>query len=150
MKIYENLAALEAMLGLVIGSSDWLTIDQRRIDDFAAVTGDTQWIHVDPQRAARGRFGATVAHGFLTLGLLPYFGQSAFGISGISSTVNYGVNRVRFPAPVPVGSRLRAHFKLVSLHYIDGGAQEVSEVTVERESQRKPVCVAEAVSRHYI
>jgi acyl dehydratase len=149
MKTYEKLADLEALVGSTLGISDWLLIDQARIDQFAAVTGDDQWIHVDPARAAGGMFGTTVAHGFLTLSLLPFFGRSSHRVNGVRMSVNYGLNRVRFPAPVPVGSRLRAHFKLMSFEPLDGGVQLVNEVTIEREGQTKPVCVAESVGRHY-
>ncbi len=97
MKTYQNIAELEALVGSAIGTSDWVSIDQARIDQFAAVTGDDQWIHVDPVRAAAGMFGTTVAHGFLTLSLLPIFGRSSFKVSGVRMTVNYGLNRVRFP-----------------------------------------------------
>jgi acyl dehydratase len=149
MKTYENLADLKALVGSTFGTSDWLLVDQARIDQFAAVTGDDQWIHVDPVRAANGMFGTTVAHGFLTLSLLPFFVRSAYKVNGVRMSVNYGLNRVRFPAPVPVGSRLRAHYKLISFEPLEGGVQMVSEVTIEREGQSKPVCVAEAVGRHY-
>lgn len=149
VKTYRNLAELKAQVGAPIGTSDWLKIDQQRIDDFAAVTGDDQWIHVDPQRAASGMFGSTVAHGFLTLSLLPYFIRSSHKVEGARMSVNYGLNRVRFPSPVPVNSRLRAHFKLLSFEPIDGGVQIITEVTVEREGQPKPVCVAESVGRLY-
>jgi acyl dehydratase len=150
MKTYQKLTDLEALVGSPLGSSDWLQIDQARIDQFAAVTGDDQWIHVDPVRAAAGMFGTTVAHGFLTLSLLPFFGRSSFKVAGVRMTVNYGLNRVRFPAPVPVGSRLRANYKLLSFDRIEGGVQVVTEVTVEREGHPKPVCVAESVARHYL
>jgi len=149
VKNYQNLAELEALVGSPIGTSDWVTIDQTRIDKFADVTGDDQWIHVDPKRAAAGMFGSTVAHGFLTLSLLPYFIRSSHKVDGARMSVNYGLNRVRFPAPVPVNSRLRAHFKLISFEPIEGGVQVVTEVTVEREGQAKPVCVAESVGRLY-
>jgi acyl dehydratase len=149
MKTYQNLAELKALVGTEIGTSDWLTIDQNRIDRFAAVTGDDQWIHVDPMRAAAGMFGSTVAHGFLTLSLLPFFIRSSHKVDGARMSVNYGLNRVRFPSPVPVNSRLRARFKLLSFEPIEGGVQTVTEVTVEREGQAKPVCVAESVGRLY-
>ena len=149
MKNYQNLAELKALVGSPIGTSDWLTLDQTRIDKFADVTGDDQWIHVDPKRAVAGKFGSTVAHGFLTLSLLPYFIRSSHKVDGARMSVNYGLNRVRFPAPVPVNSRLRAHFKLLSFELIEGGVQIVTEVTVEREGQAKPVCVAESVGRLY-
>jgi acyl dehydratase len=149
VKTYQNLAELKALVGSEIGLSDWISVDQTRIDQFAAVTGDDQWIHVDPKRAASGMFGSTVAHGFLTLSLLPFFIRSSHKVLGPRMSVNYGLNRVRFPAPVPVNSRLRAHFKLLSYEDIEGGVQLITEVTVEREGQSKPVCVAESVGRLY-
>lgn len=150
MKTYPQLSDLQSLIGSVIGTSDWLKIDQARIDQFAAVTGDDQWIHVDAARAAKGMFGSTVAHGFLTLSLLPFLSRSSYSVSGIRMTVNYGLNRVRFPAPVPVNSRLRAHHKLLSFEPVEGGVQVVSEVSIEREGSPKPVCVAESVARHYL
>jgi acyl dehydratase len=150
MKTYSQLSELQALVGQTIGISDWLLIDQARIDQFAAVTGDDQWIHVDPKRAAAGMFGTTVAHGYLTLSLLPLFGRSAFSIGGIRMSVNYGLNRVRFPAPVAVGSRLRAHFTLRSFDPVEGGVQLVTEASIEREAHPKPACVADLVIRHYL
>jgi len=150
MNTYQNLSELQTLTGSILGTSDWFAIDQARIDQFAAVTGDDQWIHVDPARAAAGPFGATVAHGHLTLSLLPVMVRTAFKIAGVRMSVNYGLNRVRFPAPVPVGSRLRGHFKLLTFEPIPGGAQIVVEVTSEREGHSKPVCVAESVARHYV
>jgi acyl dehydratase len=150
MKSFETLAELEALVGQALGHSDWITVDQSRIDRFADATGDHQWIHVDPQRAAAGPFGTTVAHGFLTLSLLPEMAASAFQITGSRMGVNYGLNRVRFPSPVPSGSKLRGHFKLLSFEPIDGGAQLVMEVTMEREGSAKPVCVAESVVRRFV
>jgi acyl dehydratase len=150
MNTYQKLAELEALTGSVLGTSDWLAVDQARIDRFAAVTGDDQWIHMDPVRAAAGPFGTTVAHGHLTLSLLPVMVRTAFKVADVQMTVNYGLNRVRFPAPVPVGSRLRGHFKLMTFETIAGGAQVVVEVTIEREGHSKPVCVAESVARHFV
>jgi acyl dehydratase len=149
MNTYPKLSDLQALVGSTLGSSDWQPIDQARIDQFAAVTGDDQWIHVDPVRAAAGPFGTTVAHGHLTLSLVPVMVRTAFKITDVRMSVNYGLNRVRFPAPVPVGSRLRGHFKLISFEPIAGGAQIVVEVTSEREGHSKPVCVAESVARHF-
>jgi acyl dehydratase len=149
VKTYQDVAELKSLVGYPIGVSDWVTIGQRRIDQFAAVTGDDQWIHVDPVRAAAGMFGTTVAHGFLTLSLLPLFIRSSHKINGARMSVNYGLNRVRFPAPVPVNSRLRAHFKLLAFEPIEGGVQLITEVSVEREGLSKPVCVAESVGRLY-
>jgi acyl dehydratase len=150
MKTYQQLSDLEPLIGTLIGSSDWLQIDQARIDQFAVVTGDDQWIHVDPVRAAQGMFGTTVAHGFLTLSLLPVLSRSSYKVGGIRMTVNYGLNRVRFPAPVPVNSRLRAHHKLLSYEPIERGVQVVAEVSIEREGAPKPVCIAESIARHYL
>jgi acyl dehydratase len=149
MNTYPKLAELQALVGSNLGTSGWQDIDQTRIDQFAAVTGDDQWIHVDPVRAAAGPFGTTVAHGHLTLSLVPVMVRTAFKIGDVRMSVNYGLNRVRFPAPVPVGSRLRGHFKLMSFEPIPGGAQLIVEVTIERESHSKPVCVAESVARHF-
>lgn len=150
MNTYQKLSELQALIGSTLGRSDWICVDQARIDQFAAVTGDDQWIHIDPKRAATGPFGATVAHGHLTLSLVPVMVRSAFRVGDVRMTVNYGLNRVRFPAPVPVGSRLRGHFKLMSFEALDGGAQIVVEITTEREGHSKPVCVAESVARHFV
>jgi acyl dehydratase len=149
MKTFARLEDLRTMVGQPLGTSEWIAIDQRRIDLFAEATGDHQWIHVDPVRAASGPFGAPIAHGFLTLSLLPEFFASAFEVADTRMGVNYGLNRVRFTAPVPVDSRLRAHFKLLAYEPLDGGAQMTTEVTVEREGVPKPVCVAESLVRRY-
>jgi acyl dehydratase len=138
-----------ALVGHELGASDWVTVDQGRIDLFAQATGDHQWIHVDVERAKAGPFGAPVAHGFLTLSLLPEMAASAFDVDDVRMGVNYGLNRVRFPAPVPAGGRLRGRFKLLSYEPIEGGAQLVVEVTMELEGSAKPACVAESVSRRY-
>jgi acyl dehydratase len=149
MRRFATLAELQALVGQDIGESDWITVDQQRIDLFAEATGDHQWIHVDPARAAAGPFGTTVAHGFLTLSLLPEMAASAFAIDESQMGLNYGLNRVRFPAPVPVDSRLRGRFKLLAYEAIAGGAQMVIEVTMEREGAPKPVCVAESIVRRF-
>jgi acyl dehydratase len=150
MKEYAHLAELQALVGRDIGSSDWLAMDQDRIDAFAHATGDHQWIHTDPARAAGGPFGATVAHGFLTLSLLPLLFETGFAIADVRMGVNYGLNRVRFTAPVRVGSRLRGHFKLLGYEPLEGGAQLTVEATIELEGSPKPACVAETVSRRYV
>jgi acyl dehydratase len=150
MKSFEHLTDLQALVGQEVGVSDWISVDQKRIDQFADATGDHQWIHIDPVRAAAGPFGTTVAHGFLTLSLLPEMGASAFQVRDTRMGVNYGLNRVRFPAPVPSGSRLRGRFKLLSYEPIEGGAQLTVEVTMEREGSPKPVCVAESVARRFV
>lgn len=147
---HAHLADLQALVGQCVGTSPWVLVDQARIDAFARCTGDLQWIHVDPQRAAAGPFGTTIAHGFLTLSLLPEFMAGAMHIADVRMGVNYGLNRVRFPAPVPVDSRLRGHLVLRGYKPLDGGAEIVLEVTVEREGQAKPVCVAESVTRRYV
>ena len=149
MRSFEHLADLQALVGQEIGVSDWIVIDQPRIDRFAEATGDHQWIHTDPVRAAAGPFGTTVAHGFLTLSLLPEMSASAFELRDTRMGVNYGLNRVRFPAPVPSGSRVRARFRLLGYEPLDGGAQLTTEVTMEREGAAKPVCVAESVARRF-
>ncbi|WP_449433453.1 MaoC family dehydratase [Pseudomonas putida] len=148
MKSYESVAALEALVGEVVGSSDWVLIDQNRINTFAEATGDQQWIHVDPERAAKGPFGKPIAHGFLTLSLLPTFMTNAFEVRNVKMGVNYGMNKVRFVQPVPVDSRLRGHFKLESWEPLDGnGAQVTYEMTVEIEGVAKPACVAQTILR---
>ena len=150
MRTFGSLEELAACLGQEVGTSDWITITQPQIDAFAEATGDRQWIHVDPVRAAAGPFGTTIAHGFLTLSLLPQMADSAIALGGVRMGVNYGLNKVRFPAPVPVGSRLRGRFRLTAFEPIEGGAQITMEVTMEREGSAKPVCVAESLSRRYV
>ncbi len=150
MKRFARLEDLTALVGQALASSDWIAIEQPRVDAFAEATDDRQWIHIDPARAAAGPFGAPIAHGFLTLSLMPALLASAFAIDDVRMGINYGVNRVRFPAPVPVGSRVRAHLKLLAFEPLPGGAQLTLEATVEREGSAKPVCVAELVTRQHI
>ena len=150
MRIFERLDDLRGMVGQVLGTSDWVLVDQERIDLFARATGDHQWIHVDAPRAADGPFGTTIAHGFLTLSLLPLLSESCFSIGDTRMGVNYGLNRVRFTSPVPVGSHVRARMKLLAFEPIEGGAQLVIEVTFERQGSDKPVCVAESITRRYV
>jgi acyl dehydratase len=145
-----HLGSLAARVGQEIAVSDWITVDQTMIDKFADATGDHQWIHVDAERAAEGPFGKTIAHGFLTLSLLPLMAASALQIDDVRMGINYGLNRVRFPAPVPVGSRLRGHFKLLAYEPIAGGAQITMEVTMQRDGGDKPVCVAESLARRFV
>ncbi|HBD39276.1 MAG TPA: dehydratase [Cupriavidus sp.] len=150
MRVFERIVDLKAMVGQGIGTSDWMMIDQARVNQFADATGDHQWIHVDPVRAKDGPFGTPIAHGFLTLSLLPAFTHTAYKVKNSSAGVNYGLDKVRFPAPVPVGSLLRAHFKLVAFDLLDnGGAQLKLEMTVERQGGSKPVCVAESIIRRF-
>lgn len=150
MTTFEHLADLQARVGEEVGLSDWITVDQDRINLFADATGDHQWIHIDAERAAKGPFGTTIAHGFLTLSLLPEMSASAFAVLDTRMGVNYGLDRVRFPAPVPSGSRLRGRFKLLKFEPLEGGAQLTVEVTMEREGSAKPVCVAESLARRYV
>jgi acyl dehydratase len=148
MRVFESLAALKAAAGEHLGHSSWRTVDQAQVDAFAEATGDRQWIHVDPPRAAAGPFGTTIAHGFLVLSLLPALVAEIYRVDGVRMGINYGLNRVRFPAPVPTGAPVRAGARLVSVEDVaGGGVQLVSEVTVEREGGGKPCCVAETVSR---
>ena len=150
MKIFQNLNDLTTCIGQEVAVSDWVTITQQQVNLFAEATGDHQWIHVDPEKASKGPFGGTIAHGFLTLSLIPKFFESAFQITNSRMGVNYGLNKVRFTAPVPVGSRLRARMKLLACDPIDNaGVQMTWEVTVEREGAVKPVCVAESLVRRY-
>ena len=149
MRSFEHLADLAPLVGQEIALSDWITVDQHRIDLFADATGDHQWIHLDAERAAKGPFGTTIAHGFLTLSLLPEMAASAFGVREARMGVNYGLNKVRFPAPVPSGSRIRGRFKLLAYEPLDGGAQMTVQVTMEREGSDKPVCIAESIGRRF-
>jgi acyl dehydratase len=150
MKTFQTLADLAACVGQEVALSDWLTISQEQINQFAQATGDHQWIHIDPKRAKDGPFGAPIAHGFLTLSLLPQFFASALHVVETRMGVNYGLNKVRFMSPVPVGSVLRARLFLVAAEPIDNnGMQMTWDVTIEREGVAKPVCVAQSMSRSY-
>jgi acyl dehydratase len=150
MKTIESLAELPALVGQEVSVSDWITITQEQINLFAQATGDHQWIHVDVERAKTGPFGAPIAHGFLTLSLVPKFFETAFHIRDSRMGVNYGLNKVRFTAPVPVGSRLRGRMKLLAADPIDNnGYQMTWQVTIEREGSDRPVCIAESLSRRF-
>jgi len=140
---------LAGLAGTSLGSSEWLEVTQKRIDLFADATDDHQWIHVDPERARSGPFGAPIAHGFLTLSLVIPLWTALFDVSGVSTKVNYGVNKVRFPAPVPVGARIRLSGTVLSVTPVDGGAQITADVVVEIEGGAKPACVAQPVFRFY-
>jgi acyl dehydratase len=149
MRTITGLDELKQAAGQDLGTSDWHEVTQDAIDAFADVTGDHQWIHVDPERARDTPFGGTIAHGYYTLSLTPMFTQQIFGLDGFGFAVNYGLNKVRFPAPLPVGSRVRMHAKLAALDELPGGAQITIQVTFEREGGDKPVCVAETLARVY-
>ncbi|WP_328322460.1 MaoC family dehydratase [Streptomyces sp. NBC_00388] len=148
-RIFTSAGELRAAVGEELGPSDWLDIDQARIDRFAEATGDHQWIHVDPVRAAAGPFGTTVAHGYLTLSLLPVLVPQVMEVAHTTMGVNYGVNKVRFPAVVPAGSRLRAVVRITRVEEVNTAVQVTTAVTVEREGAAKPVCAAESVSRYF-
>lgn len=146
---FPQLTAMQALVGQHLATSPWVEVSQERINLFAEATGDHQWIHVDVERAKAGPYGAPIAHGFLTLALLPELAATAMAIDDVKMSINYGLNRVRFTGPVPAGSRVRGVIKLKDYTVIDGGAQMTIEVTIEREGADKPVCVAEAVSRRF-
>ena len=150
MRSFETFEELGACVGQEVGVSDWIEVTQERINQFAQATGDHQWIHVDLERAREGPFGTPIAHGFLTLSMLPSFFESAFTVRQSDMGVNYGLNRVRFTSPVPVGSRLRARMKLLAMEPIDNkGVQMRWEVRVECDGADKPACIAESLSRRY-
>jgi acyl dehydratase len=145
VRTFTTLEDLTAAFGEDLGASDWLTIEQDRVDAFADATGDHQWIHVDVEAAAAGPFGGTIAHGYLTLSLVPMLGTQIFRLETPGAKLNYGVNKVRFPAPVPVGSRVRAHAMLVDVAEVPAGRQATFGWTIEIEGAPKPGCVAETV-----
>src|SRR5215208_3534123 len=149
MRVFRSLDELTAAVGEEIGPTDWLTVTQERVDAFADATGDHQWIHVDPERAKDTPFGGTIAHGYYTLSLASRFIEELLKVDGVAMMVNYGLNKVRFPAPLPVGDRVRMHLRLAGVDDIEGGVQLTSELTFEREGGDKPVCVAESLARAY-
>jgi acyl dehydratase len=144
-----GLEELHTRVGEELGVSDWHEVTQESVNAFAEVTGDDQWIHIDPERAKETPFGGTIAHGYYTLSLAPMFSYRMFNLEGIAFGVNYGLNKLRFPAPMPVGERVRMRMKLAQVDEIPGGAQITMELTFEREGGDKPVCVAESLSRVY-
>ena len=150
MRTFETFSELTALVGQEVAVSDWLTVTQQQINLFAEATGDHQWIHVDVERAKAGPFGAPIAHGFLTLSLIPILMQTAITVRQSGMGVNYGLNKVRFTGPVPAGSRVRGRFTLLKADPIDNnGVQSTWLVSIEREGVAKPVCVAESISRRY-
>lgn len=150
MRTIGSVEELKTLIGQEVAVSDWVDISQERVNMFADATGDHQWIHLDVQRSRNeSPYGSTIAHGFLTLSLLPMLMQGAVSMPDCKMGVNYGVNKVRFPAPVPVGSRLRARMTLLEVEDIEGGAQITWKVTIERDGSDKPVCVAESIARRY-
>jgi acyl dehydratase len=148
MKTFTSTDELKAAVGQEIGVSEWHPVPQSQIDLFAEATGDDQWIHVDPEKAKTGPYGTTIAHGYLTLSLLAPLMKSVYRIEGAKVAVNYGLNKVRFAAPVPVDSRLRVRVSLRSVEDVPGGVQSVWSAVVELEGSEKPACIAETVTRH--
>jgi acyl dehydratase len=148
--VFSSIHALRGAAGSDLGYSDWVLVDQDRVNRFADATGDHQWIHVDAERAKAGPFQGTIAHGYLTLSLVVPLMAQLFQVEGVAMGINYGVNKVRFPAPLPVGSRVRAHGQVLSVDEVTGGVQVTNRVSVEREGADKPVCVAETVTRLYL
>jgi hypothetical protein len=150
MRHFETLEELATLAGQHVATSDWIVVTQEAINQFAQATGDHQWIHIDVERAKAGPFGAPIAHGFLTLSLIPQFVASALHIADVRMGVNYGLNRVRFMGPVPAGSRVRAALTLLKAEPIENGGRQLTwEVTTEREGVAKPVCIAESIARLY-
>jgi acyl dehydratase len=147
--VFSTPAELLDAVGKHLGYSDWLEIDQQRIDLFADATGDHQWIHVDPERAKEGPFGATIAHGYLTLSLANLFLPQIMEVQNVSMGVNYGCDKVRFPAPVPVGSRIRGGGEVLSAEEVKGGVQVVVRITVEIEGSERPACIIDTISRFF-
>ena len=145
MRTFTTVEELTAAVGRPVGSSDWLLVDQERVDAFADATGDHQWIHVDRERAAESPFGGTIAHGYLTLSLLPLLGAQIFSLDTPGAKLNYGVNKVRFPAPLKVGRRIRAHASVAGVAELPTGTQLTLGWTIEIEDEPKPACVAETV-----
>lgn len=151
MRTFGSIDELAACQGEVIGHSDWVTITQDAVNLFADATGDHQWIHVDPERAATGPFGTTIAHGYLTLAMLPQLMAQISRLDGVKLAINYGLNKVRFPAPVPVGSKIRAETSVVEVADVGGGAHQVTySTTVSIDGGAKPACVAESVVRYVL
>ncbi len=149
MRTFTSAADLGAAKGSELGTSDWVTITQEAVNQFADATGDHQWIHIDAERAAKGPFGTTIAHGFMTLSLLPVLMHQMYSVEGIKLAINYGLNKVRFPSPVPVGSKVRATSTLVDVEEIGQGAVQLTvSTTIEVEGASKPACVAESILRY--
>ncbi|MEV5002574.1 MaoC family dehydratase [Nocardioides sp. LML1-1-1.1] len=145
MRVFTTFEEVAEAAGTELGSSEWVTIDQRRVNQFADATGDHQWIHVDMERAKEGPFGGTIAHGYLTLSLVPWLGSQVFTLRTPGAKLNYGVNKVRFPNPLLVGKRIRLHVKMGEVIDIPSGKQLTVQHTVEIEGEQKPACVAETV-----
>ncbi len=150
MRIFKGIDELAAAVGEKLGTSDWVVLEQDRINTFADATGDHQWIHVDAEKAARGPFGGTIAHGLLTLSLLPTFRSQIYEVEGVSMAINYGLDKVRFPSRVPVGAKLRGHAQLVEVIPLDAAVQVKLSTTIEIEGESKPACVVESIVRYVV
>ncbi len=149
MKTFQGIAELATAAGTDLGASDWLVIDQQRIDTFAEATGDHQWIHVDPERAAEGPFGRTIAHGFLTLSVMPVLQHELYAVEGVRMAVNVGLNRVRFASPVPVGSNIRARASITQVTELEGAVQVVFSTILEIDGVEKPAAIVESIARFF-
>lgn len=150
MRVFNGVDDLRSAVGTTIGAGEWVTVEQAQIDTFADATGDHQWIHVDPERAKDGPFKTTIAHGFLTLSLLPVLLGQVYKVDGVKMGINYGLNKVRFTSPLPVGSKVRGSIELVDVADVDGGVQITNKVTVEIEGSERPALVAEWLTRQYV
>ena len=148
--VFDGVDAVRAAVGQHLGYSEWLEITQERVNLFADATGDHQWIHVDPERAKDGPFGAAIAHGYLTVSLSNYFLPQVVDVQGISAGINYGVNKIRFPSPVPVGSKVRGGVELAAVEEVKGGIQTTMVITIEIEGQDRPACIIESLSRYLV
>jgi acyl dehydratase len=150
VRVFNGADELKAAVGEQLGTSDWVTVEQKQIDTFADATGDHQWIHVDTEKAKDGPFGRTIAHGYLTLSLLPVFSAQVYKVENVKMGINYGLNKARFTSPVPVNSRLRGSFELLEVTEVKDALQVVNKVTVEIEGSERPALVAEWVTRIYV
>ncbi|WP_099023004.1 MaoC family dehydratase [Mycolicibacterium palauense] len=148
MKVFENLGEFESAAGAELGPTDWLEVDQQRVDGFADATDDHQWIHVDPERASSGPFGRTIAHGLLTLSLLPRFMHELYRVDNVTMAINYGFNKVRFITPVPVGAKVRASSLISQVDKLGGAVQATLVTTIEVEGADKPAAVIESIVRY--
>jgi acyl dehydratase len=148
VKVFQDLDEFAAALGSQFGPTDWMEIDQDRVNLFADATDDHQWIHVDPERAANGPFGGTIAHGLLTLSLLPHFSHQLYRVEGVALAVNYGYDKVRFITPVKVGAKIRARGEVIAINRLDGAVQATTKITIEIEDAAKPAAVVESIVRY--
>ena len=149
MRTIKGIEELKQLAGQELGSGDWHEVTQEQINQFADATGDHQWIHTDVERAKKGPFGGPIAHGYFTLSIIPVLLRDVMSVEGMRMGINYGLNKLRFPAPVPIGSKIRANVKCASVEEVSGGVQGTFDVTVEVDGQDKPGCVAQVIYRYY-